>query len=180
MFKWLPVVFQAGPNSIKRSTRKPVAVAFAKIELADQTRHLKPGSGWLEQVEIDLEPRCDDETLPPNAEFRQWYDYIAEATQRGGRPIAYQHNTKELLRAAGFIDIVEAVIRAPVNGWSTDPHQKQIGRWYNIGLAEGLEAISAAPLTRINRWSFEQHVKPLCGRVSKELANSKIHAYNNM
>jgi hypothetical protein len=28
-------------------------------------RHLKPGSGFLEHIEIDIIPRCDDGPLPP-------------------------------------------------------------------------------------------------------------------
>ena len=131
-------------------------------------------------MEIDLTPRCDDGTLRSNSRINEWYNYLKDATDLAGRPIAFQNHTKEMLLAAGFIDIREQIIRAPLNGWATDPHQKQIGRWYNIGLVEGLEALSAAPLTRINRWSFEDHVKPLIGQVAKEISNSKVHAYNNM
>src|SRR4051794_16672999 len=30
-------------------------------------RHLKPGYGYVEQVELDLKPRCDDTTLAPDS-----------------------------------------------------------------------------------------------------------------
>ena len=93
------------------------------------SRHLKPGAGWIEQVEIDLEPRCDDGTLQRDSFLVQWYNYLADATYRAERPIGYQHNTRQMLQAAGFIDIQETIVRAPLNGWPSDPHQKSIGRW---------------------------------------------------
>ena len=85
-----------------------------------------------------------------------------------------------MLQQQGFIDVQEIIIRAPLNGWSTDTHQKQIGRWYNLGLTDGLEGLSLAPFTRVNRWDANQHVRPLIKEVKKEVANSKVHAYNNM
>lgn len=141
--------------------------------------HLKPGSGYIEQVEIDLQPRCDDHTLNPDSYLAKWYEYLRDATERANRPIAYQHSTKEMLRRAGFIDITETVIRAPLNGWALDTHQKQIGRWYSLGLSEGLQALSLAPFTRIFKWQTS-HFEDLLKQVQKEICNSKIHAYHNM
>ena len=143
-------------------------------------RHLKPGYGSIEQVEIDLQPRCDDGTLAPDSPVVQWYQYLADATERVARPIAYQHNTRQMLQAAGFIDIQETVIRAPYNPWPADPHQKEIGRWYNLGITEGLEAMSMAPFTRVNRWDANEHVRPLCEAVRRQICSKKMHGYNNM
>lgn len=143
-------------------------------------RHLKPGHGWIEHVEVDLKPRCTDGTLPEGNKITEWYNYLADATQRANRPIAYNQNTREYLENAGFIDIHEEVIRAPYNTWPNDPHQKDIGRWYQLGLTEGLEALSLAPLARVNRWDVNMHIKPLLDAVRLQICNRKIHAYNNM
>ncbi|KAF2182567.1 S-adenosyl-L-methionine-dependent methyltransferase [Zopfia rhizophila CBS 207.26] len=142
--------------------------------------HLRPGSGWIEHVEIDLEPRCDDHTLSPDSALVKWYNYLADATARVSRPIGYNHQTRQMLQAAGFIDIQEIVIRAPYSSWPNDPHQKEIGRWYNLGITEGLEALSIAAFTRVNRWDPHEHVKPLIDAVRAQICNKKIHAYNNM
>ncbi|KAJ4988140.1 regulator of secondary metabolism (methyltransferase domain-containing protein) [Stagonosporopsis vannaccii] len=142
--------------------------------------HLKPGSGWIEHVEIDMQPRCDDGTLDPKGKLVQWYGYLADATWRVSRPIAYDHRTRQNLQAAGFIDIQETVIRVPYNSWPNDPHQKDIGRWYNLGITEGLDALSFAPLTRVYQWDLNAHVRPLLDGVKKEICNRKIHAYNNI
>lgn len=141
---------------------------------------MKPGCGWIEHVEIDMEPRCDDGTLDPKGKLVQWYGYLADATWRVSRPIAYEHRTRQNLQAAGFIDIQETVIRVPYNSWPNDPHQKDIGRWYNLGITEGLDALSFAPLTRVYQWDLNAHVKPLLEGVRKEICNRKIHAYNNV
>jgi hypothetical protein len=142
--------------------------------------HLKPGTGWIEHIEIDMEPRCDDYTLPPDSMLTKWYGWLADATHRVSRPIAYEHRTRQLLQAAGFIDIQETVIRVPYNTWPNDPHQKDIGRWYNLGLTEGLEALTFAPLTRVYQWDLNAHVRPVLEGVRREICNRKIHAYNNM
>lgn len=142
--------------------------------------HLKPGTGWIEHVEIDMEPRCDDYTLSPDSMLVKWYGWLADATQRVSRPIAYEHRTRQLLQQAGFIDIQETVIRVPYNSWPNDPHQKDIGRWYNLGITEGLEALSFGPLSRVYHWDVEQNIKPILELVRREICNRKIHAYNNI
>lgn len=148
--------------------------------ITDCCSHLRPGYGWIEQIEVDLEPRCDNGTLPPNSYLKQWYGFLQDATQRCSRPIAYQQNTRQMLQQAGFIDIQETIIRAPYNSWPGDPHQKEIGRWYNLGLTEGLEAISLAPFHRAFGWDAERNIKPFVAQVKREVCSRKIHAYNNM
>lgn len=110
----------------------------------------------------------------------QWYEWLADATHRSAKPIAYQHNTRQMLQQAGFIDIQEIIIRAPYNTWPSDPHQREIGKWYQVGILQGLEALSLAPFTRVFRWDARQHIKPLCEEVKSEIRTRKYHAYNNM
>lgn len=140
--------------------------------------HLRPGSGHLEQVEIDLWPRCDDGPIPEKP-LLQWYSYLADATTRGSKSIAYLPNTRQMLEAQGFVDIEETVIRLPYNSWPKDPHQKEIGRWYNLGLCEGLEAMSLGPFTRVFHWPAED-VRKLVGEVKTAICNRNFHVYNNM
>ncbi|KAI9822841.1 MAG: Secondary metabolism regulator lae1 [Phylliscum demangeonii] len=141
--------------------------------------HLKPGFGSFEHVELDLEPRCDDGTLSPQSCLVQWWRFVADATQRVNRPLAYNHWTRAMLEHAGFVDIQEQVIRAPLNAWPADPHLKDVGRWYNLGLTEGLEAFSLGPLTRVARWGVDD-VQRIVRDVKKVIGNKKIHAYNHM
>lgn len=140
--------------------------------------HLKPGNGSFEQVEIDLEPRCDDGTLL-NGPVVEWYEYVRDATRTVSRPIEYRHDTRHMLQRAGFIDIREEVIRAPFNEWPKDAHQKSIGRCYCGGLLEWLEALSMQPLTKAFGWSPAE-VRSLIKAVFKAILMKRVHAYNNM
>jgi hypothetical protein len=89
----------------------------------------------MEQVEIDFYPRCDDASLPPNSALVQWADYLVDATERrtGRLPI----------------------IKVPLNPWPSDPYLSKMGRWYNLGLVRGVEALSLAPFVRMFHWEKE-------------------------
>lgn len=132
----------------------------------------------MEHVEIDLQPRCDDGTLPESPTV-EWYNHLKEATKISGKPVEYQQNTRHLLEAAGFTDIQERVVRAPFNTWPKDPHQKHIGRWYCVGLSDGIEALSMAPFVRTFNWPVAT-VNRFAADVAAAIRTRRYHAYNNM
>ncbi len=144
-----------------------------------QNRHLKPGYGFLEQVEIDLQPRCDDNSLPEDSALRLWAHYLEDATARAERPIAYNHDTGKVLQEAGFFEIREEVIRVPLNPWPSDAWQREVGRWYNLGFTEGLEALTLGPFTRVLGWR-KWDVEKLVGEVKREVCTKRMHVYVNM
>jgi hypothetical protein len=102
-----------------------------------------------------------------------------EATAAAGKPLAYEHRTGQMLRDAGFVDIQEVVLQLPINPWPADQHLKDVGRWYNLGMIEGLEAFSLGPLCRVLKWSVED-VKRFLQDVQKDINNRSIHAYSNV
>jgi len=133
----------------------------------------------MEQVEIDMVPRCDDGTLPANSHLVQWSRLLLDATARAYRPIAYNTETRSMLERSGFVEIQEQVIRVPLNPWPADPHLKDIGRWYNLGLTEGLEALTLGPLTRMSQWT-PADVNRLIADAKREICSKKYHTYCNM
>ena len=140
-------------------------------------RHLKPGVGHLEHVEIDLRPRCDNGDVP--ARLLQWYEWLEDATARGGKPIQYERAAVDLLKQQGFVDIRDRVIRLPFNAWPESLHERDIGRWYSLGLCEGLEALSLGPFTRVYRWSLSD-IERLCEEVKGLICNRKYRVYNDL
>jgi hypothetical protein len=84
-----------------------------------------------------------------------------------------------MLERQGFVEIQEQVIKVPLNPWPADPHLKDIGRWYNLGLTQGLEALSLGPFTRVNLWT-KADVDRLIAEVKKEVCSKRFHAYCNM
>lgn len=135
--------------------------------------HLKPGSGWIEQAEINWQPRSDAGPVPPTVQ--RWWDFLQDATNRTGKPLAYNAETTQELRARGFVDVEEQVIRLPLSEWMDTPESIWLGRWGNLMFRESFEALSLAAFTRIYGWPapdvkrFEQDVLPLISRREHQL-----------
>jgi hypothetical protein len=65
-----------------------------------------------------------------------------------GKTMLIQTQMKDLIVAAGFVDVVEYKFKWPLGPWSNDPRLKDIGRW-NMHLWDiGLEGWTMALLTR--------------------------------
>lgn len=146
---------------------------------ANVFRHLKPVFGSIEQVELDIYPRCDDGSLPPNAALFQWANLLLSATEQAGRPLAYNRNTRQMLEQAGFTEVTEQVIKVPFNMWPADPHLQDIGTWYYLGLVEYLQALTLGPLFRVYGWPKEK-IMALLVDVEKEIRTRKYHVYCEM
>jgi hypothetical protein len=142
-------------------------------------RHLKPGYGWMEHVEIGFYPSGDDGSLLPNSALVQWANYLADATERAYRSLAYNRHTRQMLETFGFVDISEQVIKVALNSWGSDPHSSEMGRWYNLGFVRGVEALSLAPFVRMFHWKFE-NVDRIVAAAKRDICMKKNHAYCNM
>lgn len=128
-------------------------------------------------MEIDWVPRCDDGTLPPNAEMIKWANELLSAMDDHGRSMRVDsQRTLAQLREAGFVDIKEEVIKVAINGWPTDPDEKERGRWLALGLTTGLTALTLAPLARM-RDKSRAEVNAMVESVRSEVANRRIHAF---
>ena len=84
-----------------------------------------------------------------------------------------------MLERTGFVEIQEQIIKVPLNPWPADPHLKDIGRWYNLGLTQGLEALTLAPMIRMTHWN-RGDVDRLVSEVKREVCSKRFHAYCNM
>ncbi|RYP17919.1 hypothetical protein DL765_004238 [Monosporascus sp. GIB2] len=139
-------------------------------------RHLKPGSGILEQVEIDLRPRSEKGELPANTKLSLWIRELGEAFDRAGTPLGMDPKTQALLEDLGFVDVKQETKRIPCNAWPDDEHEKDIGRWFNLALTQGLQAMSYGPLTRKLHYNKDQ-VDALVAEVRREVCDRSLRAY---
>ena len=182
---WPAAACRSGPSSTTKSSRtflpppSPRRTARRSRNLTSRhgNRHLKPGTGYIEQVEIDLQPRYDEGPVPEN--LNKWYGWVKDSTWRGTKPIEYPANTTDLLKAQGFTDVREEVVRLPLNTWPADAFQRDVGRWYNLGFTEGLEAMSLAPLTRVYKWPVDD-IRRALGEVHAEVCSKRFRIYNNL
>lgn len=138
--------------------------------------HLRPGTGWFEQVEIDFEPRCDTGNGQVPDAMATWYKYLKEATESAMKPIAYQGNTERMLIDAGFV-VDHQFVGLPMNTWPEEKHEKTVGRWYNLALSESLETISLAPFSRCFDWPVDR-IRKFAAEVKSHAFNKEIHTFN--
>ncbi|KAF5659769.1 methyl transferase [Fusarium denticulatum] len=116
--------------------------------------HLAPGIGFLEHIEVDWIPRCDDDERPANSAFVKWAELFLDGMDRFNRRVRVTpQEHRQMLEATGFTDIRQEVIKAYVCPWSADRNEREIARWFNIGLSHSLEAMSLKPL--IEKLGFE-------------------------
>jgi len=62
----------------------------------------------------------------------------------------------ELMRDAGFVDIVRIPYKWPINQWPRDERHKEIGEWTEANFVNGLESITLAMFTRFLGWTKSQ------------------------
>ncbi|KAM0192625.1 hypothetical protein ACHAPA_009328 [Fusarium lateritium] len=142
--------------------------------------HLAPGVGHLEHIEVDWTPRCDDDERPANSAFERWAELFYEGMERFNRDArVIPQQTRQLLETAGFTDLRHEVIQAYVCPWSPDRHEREIARWFNIGLSHSLEALSLKPLIEELGFTAEE-VRELSTRAKRETCVLRYHTYCNI
>lgn len=151
-------------------------------------RHLKPGTGYIEHIEIDWTPRWDSEHgSPPELEvLGWWWSRMVQASDE--RPIAFREDPRDMLRAAGFEDPVHRPFRIPLmnprNRKAKD--LKQHFQWFMCypdqdggDLPEVFEALSMSLLYR-NLNIPPAQIRRVCNKLREIYASNKWPIYHNM
>jgi hypothetical protein len=138
-------------------------------------RFLNPG-GWVEIQDIQFPLRCDDGTLPPNSVLKRWTDLMGEAGERSGFRLDTCGKAADMMRDAGFVDIVRVPFKWPMNGWPKDPKYKQIGKCVQVNFDVGVEAMMLALFTRFMGWTKEE-VLAFSSEVRAEFHDPSKHTY---
>lgn len=146
----------------------------------DFLSHLRPYYGFVEQVEINWLPRSRDNTLPPNSYLSQWAMLLFDAMDGFDRSMRIDGGLiKKQMSDAGLVDVKEEVVEFAINGWPEDPQRKEIGRWFNLGFTQGLQALSLAPLSR-GHGKTPAEIASLLEKVILEARSLKIRTYFTM
>jgi len=83
------------------------------------------------------------------------------------------------MEAAGFVDIEERYFMWPSNGWPKDHYMKELGRWNQVNIMDGLEGFCLALLTRGLGWKKEE-VDVFVAKVINDIKDRRIHGYYPM
>lgn len=122
---------------------------------AKSLKMLKPNDGWLEHIEIDFEPRCDDKPVPP--QLRSIFDEFLSALDENGFSMRINSDVmKNGLQAAGFVDIKEELLQIPVSEWSGEGKFDEFSRWMQLAVTKDLRTLFLGPLSRVKRRSEEE------------------------
>ncbi|KAF7133882.1 hypothetical protein CNMCM5793_005348 [Aspergillus hiratsukae] len=137
--------------------------------------HLRPGA-WFEQIDIDLEPKCENRTLEGSALY-SWYHRLKRATNDAARPISLQFGTVvDQLLNAGFTDIEHEQFQLPLNRWHPDTGLQHIGHWYGRAFFDAIEPLSLAPFYRILEWPLDE-IQRLVTDAKSEMLDPSIHSF---
>ncbi|KAI1123243.1 S-adenosyl-L-methionine-dependent methyltransferase [Nemania abortiva] len=139
-------------------------------------KHLKPGSGYLEQVEIDWRPQCDGDPRPlAESKLEEWSQKVHRGFARAGRKLEMDPNTKRILEDLGF-SVEHKTISIALNPWPEPEHRKEMARWFNLSLNQGLEALT---FESVIHWLGypEQEVRELIERVKEDMCRREWRTY---
>ena len=86
--------------------------------LSEIFRLLKPG-GWLQLVEMDPWPGCDDGTLPQDSAWITYLVAMKEMLDESGvKVFGLGRELAKLVEEAGFMNITEINLKAPLGKWT--------------------------------------------------------------
>ncbi|CAH0029510.1 unnamed protein product [Clonostachys rhizophaga] len=140
--------------------------------------HLVPGSGYIEQTEIDWDPQWDESgDIPSPSSLKEWADrFLAglDRSKRSGR-VDPAHR-RRMLEDAGFTEIEVKTTRLYASPWSRDERANDIARWFNMSFINGIEGMSLTPMIDYGDMRIEE-VRNLCHRVDREMAHLQYHGY---
>jgi hypothetical protein len=139
---------------------------------------------------MDIQFTSDDGTVGPNDVMYEWSQLFIAAGETMGRTFKIARQSRELIQAAGFVDVVEKKYKVPVGRWMEDRRWKEIGTWNLLYLTEGLEGMALYILKNVLHVRFPflllgsfagrmtAHKRRLCdvgiGKVARRSANGLL------
>jgi hypothetical protein len=138
-------------------------------------RHIKPG-GWIEFQELHHIPHCDDDTMTPSYQLRQYYTTVTSGLQNLGVHLDASRSEMLNLSSYGFINDHHEILKIPIGTWPKNKTWKTVGLYAKVGISDGLQAMAYGPLCRGMGWSKEQVEVMLVG-VRRCLDEGGVHAY---
>jgi len=143
--------------------------------IARSFTYLEPG-GHMESQEPYPTPYCDDGTMRPDSQLLEWTRQLDDAAMTSARPIRIANKLKRWYEEAGFVDVQERLYKLPLNPWPEDKRMKEIGRWSEVNMLDGVQGFSLAWFSRVLGWSMAEIEVYLVG-VRRAIVQREAHVY---
>ncbi|RJE25347.1 Methyltransferase [Aspergillus sclerotialis] len=142
--------------------------------------------GWVEMVDFDGGGiYCDDNTGQKAPNIQDWVRFQQESSRSFGKDLDVAQYHKRWMIEAGFKNVHEEIYKAshlfvtiqvPLNPWPKDRKLKELGRYEQANMMDGLEAYSLALYTRVLGWTPEE-TRAFLAKVRREIVDRSIHLY---
>ena len=139
--------------------------------LAQAFTHTKPG-GYVEIVEHSVAPVSDDGSVTDQSFLTLWGKTVIEVGEKNGKSFTIWKESKARMERAGFIDVVEARYKWPINAWPSPESRtegndagmswqtlRKLGVWNQLRMYYGVEGFMLRLLTNCLRVGLPQ---PCC------------------
>ncbi|KAF2494299.1 S-adenosyl-L-methionine-dependent methyltransferase [Lophium mytilinum] len=144
-------------------------------------KHIQPG-GYLQHCEFSVRV-INNEPGPQTARAEEMYkmytDLVLQTGDMIGKSFSVDQNMPELIKEAGFVDIVDSKPIWPIGPWSSDERLKEVGKWNQRSWLDGLESWVLALFTRQLGWSAAQ-VRTWVEEMRHVIRDRNCHFYNEV
>ncbi|KAK6078354.1 methyltransferase domain-containing protein [Seiridium cupressi] len=130
--------------------------------------------GWLEFQDMGPEIEQANPDFTGDA-LKRWGESCARGALNLGRDLTVTRKYKKWLEEAGFVEVRETRFVLPVHQWMEDPKFKEIGRFNQRNMMDGVRGggwmmLKAAGMT-------PNEIEDLTSQVRKELQTESNHSY---
>lgn len=122
-------------------------------------------------------PYSDDSSLTPSSPLLKYYTPIHQGLKNLGVDLQRSRDEAANLDLYGFMNTNHEILKIPIGTWSENNLLKTAGRYAQVGIMEGLQAMAFGPLCRGLGWSKED-VEKLCDEVRISFSqDTRVRAY---
>ncbi|KAF3171742.1 hypothetical protein TWF788_009646 [Orbilia oligospora] len=142
--------------------------------MKDCFKVLKAG-GWLQMVEIYFNVQSDNGTLTEEHGLRRWSKTFLEVYE-DKKDLRAPTRLQSMMEAAGFVEVQSRMMPLPLNGWSRDERDRDIGNLNCSNAKDLINAMALWPFTERLEMSLEQFYV-LIARARSEIDDLSLRPY---
>ncbi|KAK3682770.1 S-adenosyl-L-methionine-dependent methyltransferase [Podospora appendiculata] len=136
---------------------------------------LKPG-GYIQLSGSLPDFQADDGTLPPDAAYLEMSRIYFDMSARIGASGREVQHWKRYLEDAGYVDVVQHVVKIPTNPWPKDSRLKKIGAFELAHFRDGIANVFARGYEDI-LGGDPVYFQVLLARARQEVMNRGMHSW---